>query len=347
MPIKAAVCEAAQTALVVKDVDGPVSPLAKGSVIVRTAAVAINPFDCAMQAYGSTFFPFLSFPAVFGEDVAGTIEEVADDVTDFQVGDRVAGLSQRQGFQERAVLLAHMAYKVPPSISWADAATLPMGVVVSIFGLFHKDYLNLRMPSVAPSVNSPPAGGLRDVVLVWGASTSVGSQAVQLAAAAGYEVVTTASPKRFDYAKSIGATHVFDYSSPSVADDIKKATEGRRLVGAFCNGGIVPGSFPGIIRACADVVRGTARPFLALTMVMPAEGVPEGVEGKFIAGVHDDPDFSLKFLGADGYIPRALAAGTHKIAPEARIAGHGLEAVQGAMDTLKAGVSATKVVVTL
>lgn len=342
MSIKAAVCDAAGSPLVVKDVDGPTSPPSKGTVVVRTAAVAINPFDCAMQAYGSTYFPFLSFPAVFGEDVAGTVEEVGEGVTYFKVGDRVAGLAQRQGFQERVTLLAHMSYRVPTSISWSDAATLPMGVVVSIFGLFHKDYLNLRLPTV----DGPPAGA-KETVLIWGASTSVGSQAVQLAAAAGYEVITTASPKRFDYAKSLGAAHVFDYASPTVVEDIKGAASGKKGVGAFCNGGVVPGSFPTIIKNCADVVRGTARPFMALTMVMPAEGVPEGVEGKFIAGVHDDPEFSLKFLGADGYLTKALEKGTHKIAPAAHIAGHGLEAVQGAMDTLKAGVSASKVVVTL
>jgi NADPH:quinone reductase-like Zn-dependent oxidoreductase len=50
---------------------------------------------------------------------------------------------------------------------------------------------------------------------------------IQLAAASGLDVITTASPRNFDLLKSFGAQHVFDYTSPTVIEDISKLTHGR------------------------------------------------------------------------------------------------------------------------
>lgn len=78
-----------------------------------------------------------------------------------------------------------------------------MGVSVATKALFHKDYLSLGLPSASPEPK-------QETVLIWGGSTSVGSNAIQLAAAAGYEVITTASPHRFEYVKGLGAAQAFD-----------------------------------------------------------------------------------------------------------------------------------------
>jgi NADPH:quinone reductase-like Zn-dependent oxidoreductase len=48
-------------------------------------------------------------------------------------------------------------------------------------------------------------------MVIWGGSSSMGCTAIQFAVAAGYEVITTASPANFELVKSLGATHVFDY----------------------------------------------------------------------------------------------------------------------------------------
>ena len=71
-------------------------------------------------------------------------------------------------------------------------------------GLFETSNLNLQY---SKSLNRPSTG---KVVLIWGGSTSVGSNAIQLAVAAGHEVVSTASPRNFDCVKSLGASAVFD-----------------------------------------------------------------------------------------------------------------------------------------
>ena len=73
-------------------------------------------------------------------------------------------------------------------------------------------------------------------VIVWGGSTSVGCNAIQLATAAGYDVVTTCSPKNFDYAKSLGAVLAFDYASPTVVADITAALQGKTAAGAMAIG---------------------------------------------------------------------------------------------------------------
>jgi len=63
--------------------------------------------------------------------------------------------------------------------------------------------------------------------LVWGGSSSVGSYAIQLGALSGLTVITTASPRNFDYVKNLGATYVFDHSDPNVVNEIQKLTSGR------------------------------------------------------------------------------------------------------------------------
>jgi NADPH:quinone reductase-like Zn-dependent oxidoreductase len=57
--------------------------------------------------------------------------------------------------------------------------------------------------------------------------------AVQLAIAAGYEVITTASAHNFDYVKKLGASQVFDYNSPTVQEDVLGAFKSKTLAGVM------------------------------------------------------------------------------------------------------------------
>ena len=93
---------------------------------------------------------------------------------------------------------------------------LPLAVSTAACGLFQADQLSLAHPSAKPE----PAGR---TLLVWGGSSSVGSNAIQLAVAAGYEVIATASPRNFGYVTNLGASRVFDYNSPEVVADIVAA----------------------------------------------------------------------------------------------------------------------------
>jgi hypothetical protein len=93
-------------------------------------------------------------------------------------------------------------------------------------GLFQKDQLALKYPTVPPKPNG-------EALLIWSGSSSVGRNAIQLATTAGYEVFTTASPKNFEYVKRLGAVQAFDYRSPTVIKDIVNALKNKTLVGAM------------------------------------------------------------------------------------------------------------------
>ena len=183
-----------------------------------------------------------------GSDVAGEVVEVGGGVTRFRVGDRVVGFAagsdkQRNraaegAFQDYVVLLAHMASPIPDAMAFEDAAVLPLGLSTAACGLFQKDFLAMNAPSAAPR----PTG---KTLLVWGGSTSVGSNAIQLAVAAGYDVITTASPRNFDYVKRLGAREAFDYRSKTVVADIVARLRGREVAGALAIGA-------GSAAACID-----------------------------------------------------------------------------------------------
>lgn len=124
------------------------------------------------------------------------------------------------------------------------AAVLPLGMSTAACALFMKEALScLDLPSLHPQ----PKIQTR---LVWGGSTSVGCNAIQLAKAAGYDVTTTASPKNQEYLKRLGASEAYDYNSHSVAADIVKALQGCKCVGALSIG-------KGTLRKCIEIFGAT------------------------------------------------------------------------------------------
>jgi NADPH:quinone reductase-like Zn-dependent oxidoreductase len=119
-------------------------------------------------------------------DLAGTVTSIGTSITRFQPGDRVLAFSTSSNptagtFQHFVPAQENTTSPIPPSLNFSDACVLPACLSVAAVGLFDKSYLGLQLPE-----REPKAAG--KTVLVWGASTSVGCNAVQLAIAAGYEV---------------------------------------------------------------------------------------------------------------------------------------------------------------
>jgi NADPH:quinone reductase-like Zn-dependent oxidoreductase len=72
-------------------------------------------------------------------------------------------------------------------------------------------------------------------MLVYGAGSTVGQYVIQLLQLAGYtNVIATASAKHHAYLRSLGATHTFDYNSPSLVEDVTKAAGGKVTVAIDC-----------------------------------------------------------------------------------------------------------------
>ncbi|KAI4846922.1 hypothetical protein E4T44_04799 [Aureobasidium sp. EXF-8845] len=322
--------------LVVKEADCPAP--ADNEVIIEVKSIALNPCDWAVQMLGTQLFPDLTYPSVNGEDVAGDISAVGSCVKRFRVGDRVVGLA-KAAFQKHTVVHEHLAALIPASMSYEEASVIPLGLSTAAVGLFHKGYLGLDLP-ISPG--RKPNG---EVLLITGGSTSVGSNAVQMAVAAGYEVYSTSSPKNFDYVKSLGATHVFDYNSVSLASEVTQAFKGKTTAGALAIGGIDPSVYTFLVETCAAALHSASgSKFIALTMV-PPEKIPLGIDTKFVLAplLYQDQQLGDSIWGK--YLPAALEDGSFKPSPPSEVVGHDLKAIQSAIGKLLGPRSHTKLVV--
>lgn len=358
----------------------PYTPPGPGQVVVRNHAVAINPVDWSLQVLGQFVLTFLEYPMVPGGDLAGEVVEVGKDVTALEVGDRVMALAggmapdmvshaaaQSEGaFQQYTVVRPLLAAKIPEWMSFADASVLPLTLATAAYGLFHPDFLALELPTVSPRLSTTT----NKKVIVTGGASSVGCNGIQLACQAGYQVYATASPKNFDYVKALGATAVFDYRSKTLQGDLVAALlGGGEVVGALAVGdgavelcmrvlARVPGSRRFVSMAGPAMVPPKVATFVGKTsfiasalwqgMRQNAAGRSTGVVAKFVDTkdlLQNDCAVGRDVFGT--FLPKALAARQYVTAPRTKVAGHGLEAVQAAMDLQRNGVSAEKVVVTL
>ena len=342
-------------------------------IVVRSHAVAVNPLDWIIQVAGSVAYRWLTYPTVLGSDVAGEVVEVGSAVTRFQVGDRVlahavgtdkdTNTPAEGGFQSYTEVLERMACPIPDSLAYTSACVLPLALSTAACALFQSDQLALHHPVADPQ----PTG---QTVLVWGGATSVGSNAIQLAVAAGYDVITTASPHNVDYVTSLGASQVFDYHSPTVVNDLVAALAGRTLAGAVAIG-------TGSAQGCADVVRRcTGRKFVSIvstpvsfasladqdrsrfelprllarvasaTATLQVRSRLRRISTRFVVGTTIKTNEVSTAIYRD-FLPSALAEGRYLTAPDPQVVGHDLGDLQHAIDLQREGVSAQKVVVSL
>jgi len=345
----------------------------EGAMVVKNRAVAINPIDWVIQVAGDMAFSWIRLPFILGSDLAGDVVEIGVGVTRFKIGDRVlahavgtdaARNSAAQGsFQAYTVVLEKAAAPIPSDMSYERATVLPLGLSTAACGLFQKDHLALDYPSATAKPNGK-------TVLVWGGSTSVGSNAIQLAVAAGYEVIATASPRNFDYVRKLGAHRVFDYNDKTVVRKLVDAFAGKTLAGALAIGA-------GSAEACVDVVHACkgkkfvsmatypisfqgvgdlpigplqrltiVRPFLWFSVTNWFKCRTRSIRTKFIFGSSLLNNEVGDVIYAD-FLPGALAEGRYLPAPDPSIIGTGLECIQAGLDLQRKGMSASKVVVSI
>ncbi|KAK3320219.1 zinc-binding oxidoreductase CipB [Cercophora scortea] len=314
-------------------------------IVIKARAVAINPVDWKLQ-YLAIFN--LKYPHILGEDVAGDVVEVGSAVDTIKVGDRVSAYAEgiptrdpRNGaFQLYVAVSALMAIKIPASLSFTAASVIPLGAATAAAGLFQETYLHLPLP--VPNATAP----IDYVLLVWGGSSSVGSNAIQLAVASGARVATTASARNFGYAKGLGAEWVFDYNSPKVVDEIIAAVKKAdvRVGGVYdAIGG------DAVIEACVDIVNTVGTHEATIATVDPGRNtVLDGIFRLWFTVAASD-------IGKNGvgraifhdFLPKALETGQFLPKPDAWVVAEGLEGIQKGVDENRKGVSAKKVVVTL
>jgi NADPH:quinone reductase-like Zn-dependent oxidoreductase len=203
----------------------PLPTLRDGDVLVRVHAASANAGDWHLLR--GTPLPFrlvagLRRPKfkIIGTDVAGHVEAVGRNVTQFRPGDEVFGELSRCGFGAYAEFAAApekaLALK-PANLSFEEAATIPTAGCTALQGL--------RKGRIQR--------GQR--VLINGASGGVGTFAVQIAKTFGTEVTAVCSTRNVDMMRSIGADHVLDYSKDELAAlgqryDLILAANGNRSI---------------------------------------------------------------------------------------------------------------------
>ncbi|OJD18042.1 hypothetical protein AJ78_01934 [Emergomyces pasteurianus Ep9510] len=370
----------AKKALPFKVGDAPYTTPDPGQVVVRNTAVAINPFDWVLQFIGPALAGYIQYPFIFGTDVAGEVVEVGPDVERFRVGDRVCGSATaiakevnrpaEGGFQFYTVMRQHMIAPIPSHITDEQACVLGLALGAAAYGLFHSNYLALDMPQIPAPTDVLGKSGKPRTVIITGGASSVGSNAVQLAVSAGYQVLSTSSPKNFDYVKNLGATRVFDYKSKTLIKDLLTALKGHELAGAYTIG-------QGAVEACTAVMKKhdakLTRKLIAVAgAIIPPDKLTTFVgKGTYLMGMMGSAMKSsgtrlrtgvdAKFILLNGlvesnsvvariytdFLPQALEQRQFVPAPPPQVVGKGLEKIQEALDLQRKGVSRKKLVVTL
>jgi NADPH:quinone reductase-like Zn-dependent oxidoreductase len=184
------------------EIDKPVPDADEALVRVRTTSA--NPYDWH-NIRGEPFIgrlmggglglrsPKLS---ILGADMAGQVEAVGNEVTEFRPGDEVFAVLRQGGFAEYVCVPEGELAPKPKNLSFEQAAAVPMAANTALLGLRVKG-------RIQPGQK----------VLINGASGGVGTFAVQIARAFGAEVTGVCSTRNMDLVRSIGADEVIDYTT--------------------------------------------------------------------------------------------------------------------------------------
>jgi NADPH:quinone reductase-like Zn-dependent oxidoreductase len=184
-----------------EDVERPVPR--EDEVLVRIHATTVTRTDCGVREgkpFLVRFFFGLRRPKqrILGTELAGEVAAVGAAVTEFAVGDRVFGSTAafRSGAHAEFICmpesapLAHM----PAGMTFEEAAAVSDGAILAL----------MCLQSVHPSRGQ--------TILVYGASGSIGTAAVQLAKHFGADVTAVCSTKNLELVRSLGADRVIDYT---------------------------------------------------------------------------------------------------------------------------------------
>lgn len=177
-------------------------------VLIKVRAASVNPLDWHFMRGTPYFIRMMSGlrqpkDTRLGVDVAGLVEAVGRNVTQFQAGDEVFGVC-RGAFAEYVCTVEKSLVLKPGNVTWEQAAAVPIAAFTSLQGL--------RKGKIQPGHK----------VLINGAAGGVGTFAVQIAKSLGAEVTGVCSTKNVEMVRSIGADHVIDYTQENFTQGGKR-----------------------------------------------------------------------------------------------------------------------------
>lgn len=182
-----------------------------GEVLIKVAAGGLNRADIA-QALGN-YPPPPGAPDTLGMEVSGTIAELGPDVSQWRVGDSVCALIPGGGYAEFAVAQAPCILPIPKGVDLVAAAALPE--------VHFTVWTNL-----IDTARLKPG----ESVLIHGGSSGIGTAAIQLCAARGHKVFTTAGDKaKCEACVKLGATRAINYREEDFVEITREATGGAGI----------------------------------------------------------------------------------------------------------------------
>jgi NADPH:quinone reductase-like Zn-dependent oxidoreductase len=155
-----------------------------GTVRVAVRAAGVNPFDSKVRRGG--YLPNHSLPSLQGSEFAGVIDEIGDDVEDWEIGDEVLGWIGRGAQAEFVVVSANNLAAKPPLLGWDSAGGIGL------------------VGNTAIRATASIAITATDTVLVSGAAGGVGLLSAQLARRTGATVIGTASERHHSMLRDLG-----------------------------------------------------------------------------------------------------------------------------------------------
>lgn len=180
-----------------------------GDVLIKVAAAGVNRPD-VMQRRGQ-YPPPPGASDIPGLEVAGTIEALGAEVTDWRVGDRVCALVSGGGYAEYCVAPAPQCLPVPDSMSLFDAAAIPETFFTVWTNVFERGRLQRG-----------------ESLLVHGGSSGIGTTAIQLGRAFGARVFATAgTAEKCAACEQLGADRAVNYRDTDFVAAVREANGGR------------------------------------------------------------------------------------------------------------------------
>ncbi|MDO7523441.1 NADP-dependent oxidoreductase [Acinetobacter baumannii] len=183
----------------------PKPSIKENTVLVKIHATSINPLDLrVVEGEFKAILP-LKFPFILGNDFAGTVVQIGENVTSFKVGDEVYARTDLSGaFAEYTLVEESSLSLKPKNLSMGSSASLPLVSLTAWQAL-------VEIAKIQPGQK----------VLIHAGSGGVGTIAIQLAKHLGATVATTTSGKNFRWVRELGADIVIDYKTTDFENEIK------------------------------------------------------------------------------------------------------------------------------
>jgi NADPH:quinone reductase len=190
-------------------VERPEPRVAAGEILIDVAAAGVNRPDI-IQRYGK-YPPPPGASDIPGLEVAGTVAALGGEVSGWSIGDPICALVAGGGYAERAAVPHEQCLPIPRGLTPIQAAAIPETFFTVWTNVFQRGKLQ--------------AG---ETILIHGGTSGIGTTAIQLAAAFGARVLTTAgSDAKCEAARQLGADAAFNYRTEDWVAGARAATAGR------------------------------------------------------------------------------------------------------------------------